>query len=99
MNTITIDCGASFVKGALFKDDKIVKECSQKSPSVHRNEPLSEPIQITGIFGVVLKLIDELSDGLDSFHLCFSNEMHGFILCDAKLNPIIDFITVSYYSV
>ena len=47
MITITIDCGASFIKGAVFENGikKTVVSC--ESPSVHDNDPIFEIQLIT----------------------------------------------------
>lgn len=91
MNIIAIDCGASFVKGALIKDDIICKTTNRKSPNVSMN--ILEVNQISSLISLVRETIDELIDGLDKAYLGVSNEMHGFILCDAKGVPCIDYIS------
>ena len=93
MNTITIDCGASFVKGALFVDGVILKRSDKKTPPVDQKKSIKEPLQINNILNVVKDLINELSSDIDSFNLCISNEMHGFVLVDKNINPIIDYVS------
>ena len=93
MNTIAIDCGASFVKGALFKEHNLVKQINKKSPVVHKDEPLNMPIQALALVDTVKELINELGEGLNELTLCISNEMHGFILVNQNLNPIIDYVS------
>lgn len=91
MNIIAIDCGASFVKGALIKDDIICKTINRKSPNV--SEDILEINQISSLISLVRETMDELIDGLDRVYLGISNEMHGFILCDEKGVPCIDYIS------
>ena len=93
MNTIVIDCGASFLKGALYLDSNIIKQISKKSPVVHGSEPIERTIQIDALMNNVEIMLDDLSKDLDTFRLCISNEMHGFILTDKNINPIIDYIS------
>ncbi|MBR1572316.1 MAG: hypothetical protein IJ655_06210 [Lachnospiraceae bacterium] len=93
MNTITIDCGASFLKGAIFEDNCLIKTVIGSSPIVHKNEPITDTIQIDELVRNVEAMIIELSDGLDGFKLCMSNEMHGFLLSDEKYNPLTDYIS------
>ena len=92
MNTITIDCGASFVKGALFRDDKKIKVLQRKSPSCSCS-PLKSVRQIVQIRELVRDLIVELSEDRAEYYLCISNEMHGFILADGRANPVVDYIS------
>ncbi len=93
MNTITIDCGASFLKGALFSNGELVKIISYGSPKVHKDEPLIEPVQIESLMMDVENMVTELADGIDTFKLCMSNEMHGFLLSDKEYEPIVDYIS------
>lgn len=93
MNTIAIDCGASFLKGALFKDDIIIKRAQRQSPVVHGDEGLLEPVQINHLLPVVKDLILDLSSDIDDFKLCISNEMHGFILANQDGSPYTDYIS------
>lgn len=93
MNTIAIDCGASFLKGALFQDNVIVKRAQRQSPVVHGNEGLQEPVQINHLLPMVEELILELADDIEDFTLCLSNEMHGFILANQDGSPYTDYIS------
>ena len=93
MNTIAIDCGASFIKGALFQNDVIIKRTQRQSPVVHKNEGLLEPIQINHLLPMVKDLILDLAFDVDDFKLCISNEMHGFILAYQDGSPYTDYIS------
>ncbi len=93
MNTIAIDCGASFLKGALFQNNTIVKRAQRQSPVVHCNEGLLEPVQINHLMSMVKDLILDLASDIDSFTLCLSNEMHGFILANHDGSPYTDYIS------
>lgn len=97
MNTITIDCGASFLKGAIIDNDgQILKQVDRKSPVVHLNEPITEPVQITSLMNEVRQLIKLLmanDSNNNEVKLCISNEMHGFIIADENGTPIIDYIS------
>lgn len=93
MNTIAIDCGASFLKGALFQNDVIIKRAQRQSPVVHGNEGLLEPVQINHLLPMVKDLILDLASDIDDFRLCLSNEMHGFILANLDGSPYTDYIS------
>lgn len=93
MNTITIDCGASFLKGALFQNNQLVKRAHRQSPVVHGNESLWEPVQLSHLLPLVENLISELAESLEDFTLCISNEMHGLILANPDASPLVDYIS------
>lgn len=93
MNTIAIDCGASFLKGALFQNNVIAKRAQRQSPVVHGSEGLLEPVQINLLIPMVKDIILELASDVDSFVLCLSNEMHGFILANQDGLPYTDYIS------
>ncbi len=87
MDFITIDCGASFVKAALFNSDgEIVGKAVKQSP-FGKN-------QIGTLTPLVRDICDELLQKAgDKVCLSISNEMHGFILADEKGTPITDYIS------
>ncbi len=96
MRTIAIDCGASFLKGAVFSEDgTILAKRQHHAPAIRRNGEIDEPVQITELFLNVEKMLDELASegGENKYKLCISNEMHGFLLADKKGNPITDYIS------
>lgn len=94
MNTIAIDCGASFIKGALFRNHRMIKSAQRQSPPVHGDGDPLAPVQINALLSLVEDLLAELA-GLagESFRLCISNEMHGFLLTDANGTPCTDYIS------
>lgn len=93
MNTIAIDCGASFLKGALFHGDKMVRQQVMPSIKVHGDEDILEIVQIEKLVGQVKDLLGILSKGENKLKLCISNEMHGFILAKADGTPYTDYIS------
>ena len=93
MNIITIDCGASFLKGALFHNNRIVKRAQRRSPVAHGSEGLQESVQINHLMPLVKEVILELAEGIGDFVLCISNEMHGFILANPDNSPYFDYIS------
>lgn len=93
MNTIAIDCGASFLKGALFQNNVIVKRAQRQSPAVHGAEGLLKPVQIDLLMPMVKDIIFDLASDIDEFTLCLSNEMHGFILANQEGSPYTDYIS------
>ena len=93
INIIAIDCGASFLKAALFREGHIVRESSCKAPEVHKEEDIFTPCQITALVSRVREVLTELSEGLSEAVVCISNEMHGFILAHEDGSPFMDYIS------
>lgn len=93
MNIITIDCGASFIKGAVISDGIIRKKIQKQAPDVQRSYEIFEPVQIKQILTLVKEIILELADGEEEICLCLSNEMHGFILAYEDGMPLTDYIS------
>ena len=93
MNTIVIDCGASFLKAAVFSDDKIVKVIHKASPVVHKNESILELEQLPKLVDVVKDLFREAIGEESEVNLCISNEMHGFVLAFENGDLFTDYIS------
>lgn len=93
MITITIDCGASFIKGAAFENGikKTVVSC--ESPSVHDNDPIFEIQLIKRLLQSVRQMVIDLAGDEKEANLCISNEMHGFILAHGDGEPYTDYIS------
>lgn len=93
MNTIVIDCGASFVKGACIRDGKIVGRLQKRSPVVHGDEPICTPVQIAALVPLVRSIVLELGKGEQELRLCIANEMHGFLLAYEDGSAYTDYIS------
>lgn len=94
MNTIAIDCGASFIKGALISDKgDIVAQVQKQALAVSENEEILVPVRIHKLFVLVKEMIEALASGNDEVKLCISNEMHGFILAYEDGRPYTDYIS------
>ncbi len=93
MNTIAIDCGASFIKGALIADGIIVRQKQMASPAVSNIDEILSPVQIRTLFPMVRELLMQLADGQEEIKLCISNEMHGFLLAYEDGTPFTDYIS------
>ena len=63
MNTITIDCGASFIKGALFSDGVIQKKMQRSAPKVHSDADIFSAVQIGELLPIVREMVLELGRG------------------------------------
>ena len=87
MDFITIDCGASFVKAALFNSDgELVKKAINQSP-FGKN-------QISSLTSLAQDIFSELlQDAENAVCLCVSNEMHGFLLTQADGTPVTDYVS------
>lgn len=93
MSIIAIDCGASFIKGALIEPDgTIVSSTERHSPLVNTDD-IFKPVQIELLVPLVREMIGNLSTGKTSIDLCISNEMHGFILAYQDGIPFTDYIS------
>lgn len=96
MRTIAIDCGASFTKGAVFAEDgELLKKLQYHAPAVKKGGEITEAVQIIELFKKIKEMLRELAKAGESseYKLCISNEMHGFLLADAKGNPVTDYIS------
>lgn len=94
MNTITIDCGASFLKGAVFTEaGEIQKQLQWQAPPVHGNEDIRRPVQIQALQEQVCSMLEALAAGMDEACLCLANEMHGFLLAKEDGTPDTDYIS------
>lgn len=93
MNIITIDCGASFIKGALFENGIMIKQIQKCAPPVGIGVSIMNPVQIQALISMVKLMIEELAVGKSEIGLCISNEMHGFILCYEDGEPYTDYIS------
>lgn len=94
MRIITIDCGASFVKGALFeRDGTLLKQITRQAPAVHQAEDVCRTEQIDRLLPLVRDILLALGHGETRAQLCLANEMHGFLLADAHGNPVTDYLS------
>ena len=93
MNIITVDCGASFLKAALFQDNQLFKEIHRKAPKVHGDEDIFHPVQICQLVNEVKSALAEMTEGLKEAVVCISNEMHGFLLAYEDGTPFTDYIS------
>jgi len=93
MNIITIDCGASFLKGAKFKNGEIIGRSEEQAPTVHGTESILIPKQITALCALVKSMVLELAGEDHEVCLCLSNEMHGFLLVREDGTPYTDYIS------
>lgn len=94
MNIIAIDCGASFIKGALISSDGVIlARCQRQAPDVHGKEDILTPHQIDSLCIMVEKMIEEFACNAKEIKLCVSNEMHGFMLAYENGAPYTDYIS------
>lgn len=93
MNTITIDCGASFIKGAFFSDGVIQKKMQFHAPKVHSEKDIHSAVQIKELLPMVRKMFLDLGKDEEEVCLCISNEMHGFLLAYEDGTPLTDYIS------
>ena len=89
MNIIAIDCGASFIKAALFDaEGEIIKKRHE-----HRKNSGTRK-DILALASVVQEIFDEfLQETNGDIRLCISNEMHGFLLAKSDGMPVTDYIS------
>lgn len=93
MNIIAIDCGASFIKCALICDGIVDKKISKKSPAISDIFNPYKAEWIKNLVEEVENIIADISNDLDTFCLCISNEMHGFLLAQDDGTPVTDYIS------
>lgn len=96
MNIIAVDCGASFLKGALIDPDnkRILKTSFRSSPKPNLGKSVDfNDFHVLILLQKITELLAELSDGESELGLCISNEMHGFVLADENGSPLTDYIS------
>lgn len=94
MNTIEIDCGASFIKGALTREDgSLIEQRRQQAPPVPDKQNILNPVQINRLLVIVEEMIESLARNEREVRLCISNEMHGFLLAYEDGMPYTDYIS------
>lgn len=96
MITITLDCGASFIKCARFEDNKCIKRIENSAQAVNKFDPLN-PVQgathVDNIVNMARDMINALVGEDKEIFLAISNEMHGFLLVDEQDNLLTDYIS------
>lgn len=92
MNTIVIDCGASFIKAAKFQDGVLCRQLQIQAPS-SSDFMIRQPRQIDCLMAHIRDILKELTDGEREVALGISNEMHGFILTYKDGTPLTDYIS------
>lgn len=89
MNTIAIDCGASFLKGARINEEGNIEQV------IILDSPKGESGMMKSVHTVRLveRIIDELANNQKEIKICISNEMHGFIITDGEGEPYTDYVS------
>lgn len=93
MNTITIDCGASFIKGALICNGVIKRKLQEPAPECPRELDIFSAAWVSSLIPLVRRMILHLGSGEKTCYLCISNEMHGFLLAYENGTPLTDYIS------
>lgn len=93
MNTISIDCGASFIKGALFSEGKIVDRKDFSTPSESSVNDVFYTDKVENIIKGVKAIIDYFLNDQKEINICISNEMHGFILAYEDDTPYTGYVS------
>lgn len=93
MNTIAIDCGASFLKTALLSNGNILKQIDIPMKALKTDRDIFSTDKIEEIIVNVKNAVSELSKEISEFNFCISNEMHGFILLKEDGSYFTDYIS------
>ena len=97
MITIALDCGASFLKGAVFEEDGTLRKTLHRpAPPVAQGKTVEEllmPTQAQALLSVVRAMLTELTAGQRCARLCIANEMHGFLLTNSAGVPQMDYVS------
>lgn len=93
MNIIAIDCGASFIKFALFKNNELVKKMYMDSPGGICDKNILCTEKIEELIALVVSGIKTLSCEIENAVVCIDNEMHGFILAHPDGRPYTGYIS------
>ncbi len=92
MNTIAVDCGASFIKGALFSGGEM-QTCIRQAAPPEIKRDIFRTEKISALVGIVREMLQKLSEGLTEATLCISNEMHGFLLAYPDGRPYTGYLS------
>lgn len=92
MNTIAIDCGASFIKAAKIQNGRVICEMQVKSPVVSE-DAIQRSCQIEQLVKQVINILKEMTSVEKEVALGISNEMHGFILAYEDGTAFTDYIS------
>ncbi|MBQ9551243.1 MAG: hypothetical protein IJU96_00615 [Clostridia bacterium] len=93
MNIIAIDCGASFIKCALFQDEVLVKSKQVPAPPVKAGADPFCTDKIEALVRLVQSSLAEFAAEEDDVTVCVDNEMHGFLLAREDGTPYTDYIS------
>jgi sugar (pentulose or hexulose) kinase len=102
MNIIAIDCGASFIKGALMCVPPAAKNTVARDRTYSIKEKYykstlkfsgNSQLLIKNILTIATEIIEKFSLPGETVHLGISNEMHGFIITDKDGNERTDYIS------
>lgn len=93
MHTIAIDCGASFVKCALFENGALIRSKQVNAPPVVDGNSIFDTAKIETLVEIVKGIVREFSSNLEQMMVCIDNEMHGFILAKEDGTPYTDYIS------
>jgi sugar (pentulose or hexulose) kinase len=92
MNIMAIDCGASYIKGALI--DYSTKQIKKKYyKTTLRNSGNLKLLRLSETINTIIEIITTVSDEGDTLHMAIANEMHGFVLADISGQGYFDFIS------
>ena len=93
MNTITVDCGASFVKVAKFSDGCIVRIEIYNSPKEREGINESSSSKLYELVDILRRILTDMIKDETEVNFALANEMHGFVLADSNGNPLTDYIS------
>lgn len=100
MRYIAVDCGASFIKSAYFRDDEekpedvrtyVANDVGDKDLLDEQDDRL--PLQLRRTVTIIRQVLLNYSDCGETLQLGISNEMHGFVVTDEDGIPITDYIS------
>jgi sugar (pentulose or hexulose) kinase len=92
MIILVIDCGASYIKGALvdYSTGKIKEKYYKKTLYDSGNMELS---RLSQVMNAVTEIIITMSKKGDDLHIAIANEMHGFVVADNNGKGCFDYIS------
>ena len=93
MNTITVDCGASFVKVAKSSDGCIVRIEIYNSPKEREGINESSSSKLYELVDILRRILTDMIKDETEVNFALANEMHGFVLADSNGNPLTEYIS------
>lgn len=93
MRMIALDLGSTFTKAALLTDGMVQAERQLPTPAALQQGHERYEIDAEAYYQQVVSLIDTFTDETPIDGILFSTQMHGYVLTDAKMQPVTPYVS------